>query len=242
MTAAAVGGLALVVVLLTVLVAGLLRSHAEIIRALHDLGISLDPEVDRAHAEAVAAGTATERAVRRAAPVRSTGPVDITGTDLDGGAVRVAVTGVPRRTLLAFLSSSCLTCRAFWTALREPEVPVPGDARLVIVVRDRDAESPAALLDLAAPHVPTIHSSEGWDAYQVPGAPYFVLVDGERDAIVGEGTATSWEHVRNLLGQALADASLVGGAAREAKVDGALRAAGIEPGDPSLYAGGEPPA
>ncbi len=32
-----------VVVLLAVLVAGLLRSHAEILRALHQLGVGLDP-------------------------------------------------------------------------------------------------------------------------------------------------------------------------------------------------------
>ena len=35
--------LAVVLGLVVVLVAGLLRSHAEILRALHDLGVDLDP-------------------------------------------------------------------------------------------------------------------------------------------------------------------------------------------------------
>ena len=40
---ALVVALAVVVGLLTVLVIGLLRSHADILRALHELGVDLDP-------------------------------------------------------------------------------------------------------------------------------------------------------------------------------------------------------
>ena len=36
--------LAVVLALLTLLVAGLLRSHAEILRALHGLGVDMDPD------------------------------------------------------------------------------------------------------------------------------------------------------------------------------------------------------
>ena len=48
-------------------------------------------------------------------------------------------------------------------------------------------------------------STEAWHDYNVPGAPYFILVDGPRGAVVGEGTATTWERVQNLIGQAVVD-------------------------------------
>jgi hypothetical protein len=58
----AVALLGVVVALLAVLVVSLLRSHAEILRALHDLGVDLDPsnpaEVARATRAARAAATA----------------------------------------------------------------------------------------------------------------------------------------------------------------------------------------
>jgi hypothetical protein len=63
----------------------------------------------------------------------------------------------------------------------------------------------------------------------VPGAPYFVPVDGPGSVVVGEGTATTWERVQNLIGQAVIDND------EQRTVDNDLRAAGIEPGDPSLY-------
>ena len=93
-------------------------------------------------------------------------------------------------------------------------------------------------------------SSAAWEAYDVPVAPFFVLVDGPSDNIVGEGAASNWEQVTSLLQNALADAGLLdrrgrpkrGGvskpradAMREARVDRELLAAGIVPGDPSLY-------
>src|SRR6478672_6527329 len=111
---------AVALVLLGVLVAGLLRSHAEILRALHQLGLSLDD------GEAAAAGGAPGRV--RLGPTRSpAGPVapvggeatgepavDVTGVTARGSALHVAVVGAPRTTLLAFLTSGCVTCGNFW--------------------------------------------------------------------------------------------------------------------------------
>jgi hypothetical protein len=238
-TTALVAGLALVTGLLAVLVAGLLRSHAEIIRALHEAGVTVDPDavaVDDAH---------DHGAVPSAVPVlgrsrpATGGPAlaDVNGTSPLGGAVHVAVEGTRRRTLLAFLSTTCTTCRGFWKTFSEVELAVPGQARLVVVVRDPDAESPSELAKLMAPHITTVQSSQAWADYQVPGAPYFVLVDGAAGKVVGEGTATSWQHVTNLLEQALGDVMHRNQAEREAHVDAQLKAAGIEPGDPSLYPG-----
>ncbi len=52
---------------------------------------------------------------------------------------------------------------------------------------------------LAPPAIPTVMSSEAWDDFGVPVAPYFILVDGPTGSVVGEGAATSWPHVRELL-------------------------------------------
>ena len=210
--------LAVAVGLLGLLVAGLLRSHAEILRALHDLGVDLDP------------GRRPRGAHATLAPPHSAGAVaDVTGTDPSGSPQHVAVAGVSHATLLVFLSTTCLTCREFWTAFADATLQVPSDARPVLVTRGSEAESPSAVRKLAPPTVHTVMSSETWQAYHVPGAPYFVLVDGSRSRVIGEGTATSWERVQELMGQAIADA-------REGRnVDAELRAAGVEPGDPSLY-------
>ena len=90
-------------------------------------------------------------------------------------------------------------------------------------------------------------SSEAWADFAVPGSPYFVLVDGA-GRIIGEGTASTWSRVLELLGEALADSvpppgdesrpagpPRGTGAARLRHVDETLRAAGIEPGHASLH-------
>jgi hypothetical protein len=209
--------LAVAVGLLALLVGGLLRSHAEILRALHEIGVDLDPDRSPAAGFSVAARAPTGAVV------------DINGTDPSGAPQRIAVTGVQHSTLLAFLSSTCLTCRDFWTAFADPTLAVPNDARVVVVTRGAEAESPGAVRALAPVAVHTVMSSDAWQRYNVPGAPYFVLVDGPRSAVVGEGTAATWDRVQNLLAQAGVDAN------ERRSIDDDLLAAGIEPGDPSLY-------
>jgi hypothetical protein len=243
--------MALVVALLGVLVVGLLRSHAEILKALHDLGVNLE---DGAPAGARRATTTSRHApVRTAdgvAPPRGVADLgaaaDLSGTLPRGGAARVAVVGVDHPTLIAFLSTGCGTCGAFWDALGQgaPRLPDP-DTRVVIVTNGPEAESPAAVADLAPPGVVTLMSDEAWDDYGVPVSPFFALVDGPTGRVVGEGSGTSWDQVVDLLGKAVADAAVaerpvtrMRGQDRAERVDRELRAAGIEPGDPSLY----PPA
>lgn len=240
--AALVTLLAIVVALLGILVAGLLRSHAEVLRALHDLGVNLDPE--RAAGDGI--GRTMLGVPRPRADLGATGSsgFDISGVSPSGDAVSVAVTGTNRLTLVAFLSSTCLTCRGFWEAFAATPLRAPGDARLIAVTKGPEAESPAAVRKLAPPEVVTVLSSEAWSAYGVPVAPYFVLVDGSTGDVVGEGAATTWEQVRHLMEQSMADAGWAGrasrpvhesGKLREARVDDELRSAGIEPGDRSLY-------
>src|ERR1700709_864877 len=107
-----VEGLALL--LLTVLVAGLLRSHAEILRKLHDLGASMDPDTPsesaaheghtRAHdSHALGFPVPPGRALPSARGARDA--ADITGETAASEMAHIAVTGVERDTVIAFLST-----------------------------------------------------------------------------------------------------------------------------------------
>ena len=221
------------VALLAVLVAGLLRSHAEILRALHDLGASLDPDRrDPARVDVelqVRPGVAHPRGV-------TTPAFDLGGVTLDGDVVALGLVGAPEPTLLAFLSSGCATCASFWSALADRNDAVPGGARVVIVAKDAAEESPSRLRELAPATVPLVLSSRAWEDYAVPASPYFVLVDGPAGRVVGEGSATTWPQVADLMRQADGDERA---GTREARDEADLLAAGIGPGHPSLYA--QPP-
>jgi len=208
-----------VLALLCVLVAGLLRSHGEILRRLHALDAG--PVDDPASAPPVSL-----------VPGARAGH-DISGTGLDDDAVHLAVARSSHRTLLAFLSSGCLTCREFWDAFgRADRLELPADVRLVVVVKNAAEESVSALRSLAPRGVPVVLSSEAWAVYDVPGSPYFVLVDGRTGRVRGEGTGTSWPQVRNLMLHASGDVDRDGS---ERRIDRELLAFGVEPGDPSLY-------
>jgi hypothetical protein len=228
--AVAVVALAIVVALLTVLVAGLLRSHAEVIKALHDAGIGIDP--DREH------GVTTPLAPPRGGPLAIPGRTaaegatagSLTGTDPNGEPLAVSLTG-QGSTLLAFLTTSCLTCRTFWDAFADPTVALPAGARLVIVTKGPEEEQPEAIVRLAPPRAVTLRSSEAWATLGVPVAPFFMLF-GPEGRVVGEGAAASWDQVVKLLTQSLADDELV-------RDDAELRAAGVVPGHSTLRPGAQ---
>ena len=236
--------LAVAVGVLAVLVFGLLRTHAEILRALDRAGISLDDD-------AAAPRSGVAELSGRAGSDGQASVSDLVGTVPAGGPTKVAVTGVAHFTLLAFLSSGCRTCKRFWEAFAEPSIDLPGgDTRLVIVGQDPVHDSESALAGLVPDGVKAVLSSAAWEGYDVPGSPYFVLVDGVEDRIVGAGSALGWEQLRDLLQQALDDADLADrprppqrrsarppGRNRAQRADEALRSAGIGPGHPSLYPG-----
>jgi hypothetical protein len=211
-------------VLLVVLVTGLLRSHAEILRRLDD-------EHGRGPAGApTALAPARDGAAATAA--------DVAGTTPAGGAAVVTMRG-GRDTVLAFLTTGCATCEGFWRAFADPALPVPGGARVVVVARGEHEESRSRLRRLAPPGVVTVLSSDAWDDYAVPLAPYFVHVDGATGTVRGEGAARDWAQVASLLGDALADADPDGVATRAERADRALGVARIGPGHASLYTAGE---
>jgi hypothetical protein len=214
----------ILLVLMLVLVAGLLRSHAEILRRLETGG----------H------GSASEQIPR--APIRGEAApaFDVAGTSLDKHEVALAVTEVAHDTLLAFLSSGCLTCKGFWDELGRG-VDVPGDARLVVVTRDGSHESPSKLRGLAAPDLTVVMSSASWDEYEVPMSPYFVYVDGASGKVAGEGSAQTWGQVASLVRDALVDRSDPPGAGdRRGRAEHELAAAGIGPDHVSLYEADDP--
>ncbi len=248
--------LAVVVALLVVLVGGLLRSHADILRVLHDAGFGHDGAEARAPARSRRpSGVAPSRPPSGPSPEA----VDLAGVTPAGDAVAVGIVGAPIPTLLAFLSSGCLTCREFWETFADPAVAVPGGARIVVVTMSPEDESPSALSRLASPHTTVVMSTPAWEAYEVEGSPYFVYVDGTSGAVVGEGTASDWARVCEMVRESVDDGALAASRRRaaarqaraarrhladrqrEARADDALAAAGIEPGDPRLYpASGSP--
>ena len=222
-----------VLVVLALLVAGLLRSHAEILRALHDLGAGVDP----------ATPTAPARTPSTAGLSSADGNAhDVAGLDLTGATAAVSVVGAKHDTLLAFLSTGCSTCQPFWDAFRTG-VTLPADTRLLVVVQDEESES--RLRKLAGDRLEVVASSAAWEAYGVPGSPHFAFVDGPSGRITGEGTGPDWPSVRALLTQAADD-----GASRAAadsthdvewhdnptRIDAELMHAGIGIGHPSLDA------
>jgi hypothetical protein len=182
-----------VLVLLTVLVAGLLRSHASILRQLHHLGADADADAPVRLAEPRVL-TPNRNGHRDAS--------DLIGAGLRDDVVSLRVRDVEHRTLLAFLSSGCLTCRTFWDAFAAGgPLGLPDDVRLVVVAKDAAEENLSTIIDLAPSHLPLVMSSDTWTDYEVPGSPYFVLVDGMSGRVVGEGTGASWPQVLGLVGR-----------------------------------------
>lgn len=230
--------LAVAVGVLSVIVFGLLRTHAEILRALDRAGVPLEgaKRTDLSSPVAVGPGLA-----------RSAGSTvaDITGSVPGGGPVKVALSG-EHHTLLAFLSSGCRTCQHFWETFRNTELEFPGiDTRLVIVAQDPEHDSVSRLVELAPPGVRVVCSSATWQAFEIPGSPFFTLVDGTDRSVVGSGTATTWDQISGLLGQAIGDAAIAGGEVPPGgftSADQALGAAGIGPGHASLYPNRVPPS
>jgi hypothetical protein len=246
---AVVWALVVVVALLVLMVVGLLRSHAEILRALHDLGVNLEADPTRPSSFELRDAPAAEAV---AGPVPSSGGLvaahDLMGVTPEGDGVAVAVTGVQNRTLIAFLSSGCATCLGFWDAFAEPRnrtIGGPG-SEVVIVTKAPASESPSAVAKLAPTDVVCLMSDEAFDDYGVPVAPYFVLVDSG-GTVIGEGVAPSFDQLRSLLDKAVADGSsrrsrreLLGGRQRAARIDRELADAGITPGHPSLHSDPRP--
>jgi hypothetical protein len=228
--------------LLAVLVAGLLRSHAEILRLLHHLGADYMGD----------AGPAPTLA-----PMRPTGTAaDLAGVTAFGDAVVVGLSNPDSSALLLFLSTGCEKCTRFLESIAAGAHRSLG-TRVLVVTRGPDQESVGQLRTWQERGVEIVMSSAAWDDFRTPGSPYVVYCS--RGHIVGEGTAGSWGQIESLVTQAQGDIDAATAARpssprdaalarardiaqqastdaeREHRNDEELRAAGIEPGDPRLY-------
>lgn len=231
---------------LSVLVAGLLRSHADILRSLHELGVGVgDP--------AGMDGPTPSHDGPPQLPTWSTSPSEllsahtVAGVTPDGDARAIAVSNHDGFTLLGFLSSGCTTCAGFWEALQSPDgLDLPEGTRVVIVTKGPDREIPNEVAALTTGRIPVVMSTDAWLDYQVPGSPFFVLVDGSTGLSVGQGVASHAGQLLDLIHRAEHDrapqhgrrqptSSGRNGPQREADADEVLTMAGIHPGDPSLY-------
>jgi len=189
----------IILALLAVVVVSLLRSHAELLRRLPE------PDEEHVHADHADADGPAMPPDLPAPKLVASRARDVTGSTLDGDQVLVsAASGT--NTLFAFLSTGCLTCQGFWDGL-QPGVrePLPGDARVVVVVKDPAFESPSRLAKLAPPDVPVIQSAAAWEDFGVQMSPYFCFVDGRTGELRSEGAAMSWHQVSSLLTDALFD-------------------------------------
>jgi len=234
-----------VVVLLGVLVAGLLRSHADILRSLHELGVGVgDPAAPGAHPQprnAPRLPTWSPNASEQLSPAPT-----VAGVTPAGDARAIAVDNSDGFSLLAFLSSGCATCANFWTSLQQPDrLELPAATRVVIVTKGPDREIADEVSALTTGSIPVVMSTEAWIDYEVPASPFFVLVDGTTGLTVGQGVAAHVGQLLDLIGRAEHDRvprdrrhrrpSARNGPEREADADEVLRRAGIHPGDASLY-------
>ncbi|MGZ4413078.1 MAG: hypothetical protein ACXVRZ_01685 [Gaiellaceae bacterium] len=199
----------LLLAVLTLFVIALLRSHAEILRRLE----ALDP-ADIVPRPETAAG---------ARPAH-----DVAGATPSGGARQVAASSGDL--LLAFLSSGCSSCARLIDSVPDGLAQLPLSTRLVVVTKSPEVERVRRFRPLEE-LVDVVMDSAAWENYAVPGSPYFVHVDG--GVVVGEGSATAWTQVANLLADALAERRAP--TENVQRVDAELEAAGIGPGHPSLH-------
>ncbi len=226
-------GLAVVVALLVMIVAGVLRSHAEILRRLDQLGVRID-EPDHEHG--------TLSISPKQAPLGQEVAPAFSGISPDGDPVSISPASGGDPTLLAFLSTSCSSCAAFWEYFDSSLIRIDGNRyRVVVVTLGSDEESPTRAGKLRSGGVDVVMSSEAWQAYEVPGAPYFVAVEPGSGAIVGQGSTTGVPSLTTFLSDSVGDQSWDRAtrdktdAERERLVDDELRRAGLEPGDPRLH-------
>jgi hypothetical protein len=230
-------------VLLIVLVAGLLRSHAELLRRLGP--------AEREESQGDAHGAAAPG--RRAAP----GPAaaarsprarvcEIAGVTPGGDAVQLSVCSGGPPALLAFLGSGCDACEPFWAELGQAarRGGLPGGARVAVITHGPERESPSRVAALAGDGLQVVMSQRAFEQFGVTVTPYMVFVDAAGGPVIGEGTAASFTQLLALMADALGDlAAAAGGAAARIGgpgADRALAAVGIGAGHPSLYPSGAP--
>jgi len=232
-----------ILAVLCVLVAGLLRGYATVLRRLHELdgGALAGPPAFRTISAIPEPATSTGQRIEGRDEWAESH--DIEGISLRGEIVSARTVGVEQDTILAFLSSNCEGCTGFWHELAEPgSWTTPAGSRLLVVTKGPEDESPSVLSQLCPDEVDLVMSSQAWADFDVPGSPYVVVADGRTGRVKGEGSGTSFSQVSGLIRQSVEDSghpAMVtkpdADRRRERDIDRVLLSAGIGPQDPSLY-------
>jgi len=231
--------MAVIVAIMAVMVTGLLRSHADILKILHDLGADITANASSGPVPLdLGAKLPSERESTSAPPISGVTPFgDAISTGGSGGGLL----------LLSFLSSGCTTCAEFWQSFQAPQqLGFPAGIRLVVVTKGPELEVPSEVQSRSGSAVEVIMSTQAWIDYEVPGSPFFILVDGAGGRRLGEGIANHFSQVVEMIRRAdadkksfivpvLHDEAGLTGPEREADNDTRLLAAGITPGHASLY-------
>ncbi len=231
-----VAGETVLLVLLTLVLVGLLRTHADILARLTALE-----------------GAASQRLMVEPTLPSSDSTVaridTIHGFTPDLEEIELSIGASGKHALLAFLSTGCLTCWDFWNALASDDRPVlPDSVELIIVAKDRAEENLARLREAQPTDYPVVMASSLWEQLAVPGSPYFALIHGSNKQMVGAGSARAWPQVMSLLHDALdeqvvASETTAGARGRRSRhsqlehEEELLAAAGITSGHPSLTSG-----
>lgn len=194
--------------ILTLLMVGLLRGYAELLR--RTTGDHRSSEALQTTGSRVGDADRTGVMPLPEPRIVQTPAADILGATIDGGASKISMRS-DRNTLLAFLSSGCSACVPLWEGLQaiRPD-SVPGNARIVVVTKDPSHELMARLKQLAPRGSTVVMSSQAYADYQVELSPYFIYVDGLAGEVRSEGAATAWPQVLSLLGDAIAEYETAG--------------------------------
>lgn len=100
-----------------------------------------------------------------------------------------------QRVLLAFISPNCAACQQVYPSLKEFHKAHP-DIPILVVSAGTDAENQKVAAELS---LPVLNGTEEIiKEYQVPGFPFFYLID-EEGRIASRSIAFSQEHLEDLI-------------------------------------------
>lgn len=249
--------------MLALLVVGMLRAYAEVIRRLENLdraGVVIGA-APNGNAAAPEVGAQAETETEPGAGVGDLA-LPIQGHRPGGGATAIDLSGGRSDgTLLTFLSAGCVSCGEIWEAVTAgaEDLTKLGIGRVVIVTKAPGEEDPVRIQRLSNGFGDVVMSSEAFRDYAADFTPYFVLVKPSGE-VAGVGTAQSWPQMLEMIREATLDEAFAKRltpkrgilamarkwtarsgpraetpAEQSARADAELAAAGIGPGHPSLY-------
>ena len=78
---------------------------------------------------------------------------------------------------------------------------------MVAVTKGAEYESPEGIRAKASRGLTVVMSTSAWADYEVPGSPFFALIDGGAGRRIGEGAGNQFAQIADLVGRSMVDAS-----------------------------------